>query len=385
MLADCLQGLRVLDLSQYLPGPYAAQILADLGAEVVKLEPPEGDPLRRLGPRDSDGISPFYKLINAGKTVVRLDLKSDAGKAAFAGLIPCADALVESFRPGALARLGFGPAALEVLNPNLVHCALSGYGQSGPYAQRAGHDINYMALGGGLATSGTADRPVVAHPPTADYASGMQAALATLAALLRRERWGGGAFLDVSIAETVLAWQALTITAALRGEQETRRSAALLNGGAACYQVYRTGDGRFVTLGALEAKFWAAFCRAAGREDWIDRQWEPLPQRQLIVEVWELIASRTLDEWLSVLAGVDCCFEAVLAPAEVPAHPQVQARGLARRQDGRQPIFEVLFPALLNGEAAPPRQRWREAEAEEVVARWAAPNAPGPRSEAISG
>ena len=375
MLADCLQGLRVLDLSQYLPGPYAAQILADLGAEVVKVEPPEGDPLRRLGPIDADGISPFYKLINAGKTVLRLDLKSDEGRTAFADLVQGADALIESFRPGALARLRFGPEALHALNPNLVHCALSGYGQSGPYAQRAGHDINYMAHGGGLATSGAPDRPVVAHPPTADYASGMQAALATLAALLRRERWGVGAFLDVSIAESVLAWQAVTMTAALRAGHEPGRATALLNGGAACYQVYRTADGRFVTLGALESKFWAAFCRAAGRADWVARQWEPLPQRQLIMEVWELVSSRTLDQWLSMLAGVDCCFEAVLAPDEVPDHPQVHARGLVRRHDGRQPLVEVLFPALLNGEAPAPRQPWREAEAGEILQRWAAPNA----------
>ena len=375
MLADCLRGLRVLDLSQYLPGPYAAQILADLGAEVVKIEPPDGDPLRRLGPADADGISPFYKLINAGKTVVRLDLKAEDGKAAFADLIQGADALIESFRPGALARLRFGPEVLESLNPNLVHCALSGYGRSGPYAERAGHDLNYMALGGGLATSGTAERPVMAHPPTADYASGMQAALATLAALLRRERWGGGAFLDVSIAETVLAWQALTMTAALRDGHEPSRSAALLNGGAACYQIYRTADAQFVTLGALEPKFWAAFCRAAGRDDWIERQWEPLPQRQLIVELWELIASRTLEQWHSTFAGVDCCFEAVLEPAKLPDHPQVQARGLVRRHDGNEPLVEVLFPALLNGEAAPPRQPWREAEPEEVLTRWAAPDA----------
>ena len=193
MLDQCLDGVRVLDLSQYLPGPYAAQILSDLGAGVVKVEPPSGDPMRRLGLLDGDGISVFYKLVNAGKTIVCLDLKSQQGRADFTTLAGRADALIESYRPGVLDRLGLGHEALAGLNPGLVHCALSGYGQSGPYAQRAGHDINYMALGGGLATSGPPTAPAMAHPPTADFAGGMQAALATLAALLRRARNGKGA------------------------------------------------------------------------------------------------------------------------------------------------------------------------------------------------
>ena len=151
-----LEGLKVLDLGQFLPGPYCAQVLADMGAEVVKLEAPAGDPMRAFGPRGKDGLSLFYKGINAGKTRISLDLKSADGKAAFGLLIGAADVLIESFRPGALDRLGFSPSALRDLNPRLVHCTLSGFGQSGPYRERAGHDLNYMALTGGLAVSGTA-------------------------------------------------------------------------------------------------------------------------------------------------------------------------------------------------------------------------------------
>jgi len=370
MLDQCLDGVRVLDLSQYLPGPYAAQILSDLGAEVVKVEPPAGDPMRRLGPLDGDGVSVFYKLLNAGKTVVRLDLKSRQGGADFAALAGCADALIESFRPGVLDRLGLGHEALAGLNRGLVHCALSGYGQSGPYARRAGHDLNYMALGGGLATSGPSRAPAMVHPPTADFAGGMQAALATLAALLRRARSGEGAFLDVSLTESVLAWQALSLTGALRPGHEPERGRSLLTGGAACYGIYRTADGRFVTLGALEPKFWADFCRAVGREDWVTRQWEPLPQEALIGALAALFASQDLSHWETTLGQVDCCFQAVLDPAEVPDHPQIRARGLVRCGEGPEPMAEVLFPAYLDGLAPAPRAPFREALAADIMAAW---------------
>ncbi len=365
-----LTGIRVLDLSQYLPGPYAGQILADLGAEVVKVEPPAGDPLRQVPPLDGDGLSAFYKLVNAGKTVVRLDLKAAAGKAAFLGLVDRADALIESFRPGALARLGLDAGALRARNPRLVHCALSGYGQSGPAALKAGHDINYMALAGGLARSGTAERPVGAHPPTADFASGMQAALTVLAALLGRTRSGRGATIDTSISDTVLAWQSLALTAAGRPGGEAARGQGRLSGGAACYRIYETADRRFVTLGALEAKFWANFCRALGREDWIARQSEALPQTGLIAEVAEAIAARPLAAWQALLGDVDCCYQAVLEPTEVPDDPQIRARGLLRAYPGPDPRIEVAFPALIDGAPPAPRAPFQERDAEYLLAAW---------------
>ncbi len=370
MSARCLAGIRVLDLSQYLPGPYAGQILADLGAEVVKVEPPAGDPMRQVPPLDGDGLSAFYKLVNAGKTVVRLDLKAAASKAVFLGLVDRADALIESFRPGALARLGLDAEALRARNPRLVHCALSGYGQTGPDALKAGHDINYMALAGGLASSGTDDRPIGAHPPTADFASGMQAALTVLAALLGRTRSGQGATIDTSIAETVLAWQSLALTAAGRPGGEAARAQGRLSGGAACYRIYETADRRFITLGALEAKFWANFCRALGREDWIGRQPEALPQTELIAEVAEAIAARPMAEWQALLGDVDCCYQAVLEPAEVADDPQIRARGLLRAYPGPEPRVEVAFPALIDGAASAPRAPFQERDAEDLLAAW---------------
>ncbi len=373
MSFDLLSGLRVIDLSQWLPGPVAGQILADLGAEVVKVEPPGGDPLRGLGPRDGDGLSAWYRQVNAGKTVVRLDLKAPAGRADFAVLLAEADVLLESYRPGTLDKLEFGAARRAALNPGLIHCALSGYGQSGPLRLTGGHDINYMALGGGLAASGTPAESVAAYPPTADHAGALQAVIAILGAVIRRGRTGQGASLDVSLMETVLAWQALPFTAALRGPAEApARGQGLLNGGAAFYRLYRCADGRFVSLGAIEPKFWAAFCTDVGRPDWIARQGEPLPQAALSAEVAALFAARPLAHWAERLGAVDCCVMPVLEPEEVLDHPQVRARGLARRQPGHGAgaAVEIAFAGLVDGAAQDRRPEPRDAPAETVLAAW---------------
>lgn len=367
-VADCLAGLKVLDLSQWLPGPFAAQMLADLGADVLKVEPPAGDPARFLGTRDGDGLSLFYKTVNAGKRVLRLDLKTAEGQAAMLALVAEADVLLESFRPGTLGRLGLSPERLRATNPRLVHTALSGWGQTGPYAARAGHDINYLAVGGGLIAQGEAEQPFFAFPPVADFASAQQATVATLAALLRRSTSGEGAFLDVSLMESVLAWQGFNQTMTAAGEAP-RRGGELLNGGAACYNIYRTGDGGFVSLGAVEAKFWANFCQAVGRADWAERQQEPMPQKGLIAEVAALFASRDRAHWQRLLDPVDCCFEALLTMEEVAAHPQVAARGLL---SGQGALVQALFPALLDGQGPGPRLPVEEVTLQAILGRWQA-------------
>ena len=370
MVHRFLEGMRVLDVSQYVPGPYAALLLADLGAEVVKVEPPGGDPMRRLLLLDDDGVSPLYKVMNGGKTIVELDLKVAADKARFEALIAATDVLIESYRPGVLDRLGLGRTRLEAVNPRLVHCALSGWGQTGPYRLKAGHDVNYMALAGGLVASGTEERPVTAWPPVADYASGIQAVATALAALVARGRTGKGAFLDVSLAETVLAWQSGGLTSALRPTHAPRRAANLLNGGAACYNLYRTQDGRFVSLGNLEDKFWANFCAAVGRPDWTMRQWEPFPQDALIAEVAALLASAPLAHWEARLSEIDHCFEPLREFGELEAHPQIAARGLVQRTGGPEPRVEILYPAWVDGEPPRPRPPVRFASADAIVAAW---------------
>lgn len=373
-----LTGLRVVDVSQYIPGPYAALMLADMGADVVKVEPPGGDPMRGLGPRDRDGISPFWKLMNGGKRVVELDLKTAAHNEVFAGLLAAADVLIESYRPGVMDRLGFGRERLKQLNPRLVHAALSGYGQTGPWRLRTGHDLNYMALAGGLAVSGalvsdTDRRPAMAAPPTADFASGLQTAMTVCGALIGRSRTAQGAFLDLSLAETVLAWQSVNLTSALRPGFEPALAANLLNGGAACYQIYRCADGRFASLAAIEEKFWANFSAAVGHPEWIARQWEAMPQAALVGDVAAVFAARSSAEWETLLGAVECCFGLVVDPADAPDHPQITARGMVARLDATDPTIEALFPVHVNG--APPGRRPPPVftPAREALGRWRTP------------
>ncbi|MGD8348752.1 MAG: CoA transferase, partial [Gammaproteobacteria bacterium] len=250
-----------------------------------------------------------------------------------------ADILLESFRPGVLARLGFTREQLGELNPGLIHCALSGFGQTGPYAQRAGHDINYCSLAGQSLVSGTVERPVIAYPPIADHAGAMQAAVAMLAALHGRESRNGGIFLDISITESILAWQYLP---ALGSTGE--RAASILDGGAACYNIYRCSDGAFISLGAIEPVFWKNFCGAVNRPHWIERQFEAMPQLALIGEVSALVAEHPLAHWRQLLDPVDCCFEALLEIDEVAQHPQLRAR---RASGPKGPAY----PAWINRQA----------------------------------
>ena len=321
MPARMLQNVRVLDLSQYIPGPLATRQLADLGADVIKIEPPAGDPMRLFMGGGEDGPSPIYRHLNRGKRVCRLDLKTEHGRGSLTDLLGDADILLESFRPGVLARLGFDRERLAAIKPDLIHCALSGFGQTGPYAGRAGHDINYCALAGQAIVSGSAEKPVIGYPPIADHASAQQAGIAMLAALYAREQGHGGAFLDIGITESILAWQYLP---ALGNAAE--RAASILNGGAACYNFYRCADGQFISLGAIETAFWENFCRAVDRPEWIERQYEAMPQTELIARVAEHIESQPAEHWDRLLDTVDCCYAPLLEPARLGADPQLRAR-----------------------------------------------------------
>ena len=356
-----LKGLRVLDMSQYLPGPFAARMLADMGAEVVKVEPPGGDPVRNLDAEGKPGESPFYGIVNAGKTVITVDLKSAEGRADFVHLVRLADILMESYRPGAMERLGFGPDRLKDINPGLIHCALSGFGQTGPARLASGHDLNYEAMTGGLSICGTAAAPVIPFPPMADYAGALQAVIAVLGALVGRDHGSPGCYLDVSLMESLLAWQELGMAL------PARRAGGLINGGAAGYQVYRTADGGFVSLSPLEPKFWANFCTAVGRPDWIERRFEPMPQTALIGEVQALFASRPRAYWEALLDPAECCFQAILEYDELEDHPHHRARGLLQRR-GR--FKEVLFPVLVDEQPPRPRTAVRDASLAEVLAAW---------------
>lgn len=342
MTTPFLSGFRVLDLSQYIPGPFATRQLADLGADVLKIEPPHGDPMRFFMMPDNSKQSPLYKHLNRGKRIVRLNLKSEKGKKQLEQLITEADVLMESFRPGVMAKLGFNPDTLKRLNPRLVHCALSGFGQTGPYRDQAGHDLTYCAASGSLTLAGTEARPTMPFPPLADHAGAMQAVNAIQAALLGRSKSGEGAFLDISLYESALSWQYLTLNPA-EPEATRNREASMLNGGLACYNIYQTADKRFVALAPLEEKFWVAFCKAIQKESWIERHYEtPHPQTKLISELRTLFASETAQHWQETLINADCCFELIPTLDEIKQHPQTIERGMLHD-------WEPAYAARVNG------------------------------------
>jgi crotonobetainyl-CoA:carnitine CoA-transferase CaiB-like acyl-CoA transferase len=322
-----LSGVRVLDLSRLLPGAFATLMLAELGADVIKIEDPAGgDPIRQLPPF-VDGRSVYDLLLNRGKRSMALDLRTPASRPVLDALLSKADVVVESFRPATAQRLGVSGSQLRSRHPRLVHVALTGYGQTGPYADRPGHDLNYVAVSGVLA----ADRPEPAHLPRmfiADVGGGaMSAVIAVLAALFGRERSGAGATLDLSMHEAALYWVMLPGARDLIDDGARAAGELPTFGDHACYNVYETRDGRQVALGALEPKFWSTFCDAVGRPDLRVRQLsEPADQAHVLREVRELFRSRTQEEWLSFFEGRDVCLSPVNTPAEAFADPHIAAR-----------------------------------------------------------
>ncbi len=350
-----------------MPGPYAALMCADLGADVVKIEPPAGDPLRQYGVLE-DGISLIYRMINRGKTIVTIDLKTVAGIKTFRQLVSQADVLIESYRPGAFEKLGLDNKSLSELNSRLVHASLTGYGGNGPYASRSGHDLNYLAAAGILSVSGLPDQPLIAMPPTADFASALQTAFTVSAALFSRERSGKGVHIDIAMSDVVLSWQAVAL--AEGPVSQDLRGLCTLNGGAAFYNIYKTKDNRFVTLAALEPKFWNNFCQAVNKPDWIKRQIERYPQTALRQELAELFATDDLHHWSALLAQVDCCFEPVCDLAELSIHPQIQFRKMLSAELSPDNMVEPLFPAWINGEPPVPRLPFKQAEVGTILETW---------------
>ena len=313
-----LCGIKVLDFSTLLPGPLATLILAEAGAGVLKLERPEGEDLRRYPPawgRDSAS----FALLNRGKESLTLDLKDPAQRDALAPLIAEADVLVEQFRPGVMERLGLGYDALKARNPRLIYCSITGYGASGPKAQVAGHDLNYMGDSGLLALShGGAAQPVVPPALVADIAGGSYPAVINiLLALLQRTRSGQGCQLDIAMTDNLLTFPFWALGEGLTTGNWPANGAGLLSGGSPRYRLYPTADGRFLAVAALEEKFWATFCRLTGLPLGADKE-----------TVQSAIAARPAAHWRSLFEGEDCCCSIVASLEEAMRDPQIQARGL---------------------------------------------------------
>jgi crotonobetainyl-CoA:carnitine CoA-transferase CaiB-like acyl-CoA transferase len=366
-----LDGLRVLDLSRLLPGPYATLVLADLGADVVKVEDPGGgDPLRSIPPLAGEGSAAFQAL-NRNKRSLALDVRAEGGAAAFTRLARSADVVVESYRPGVLDRLGIGYEALRRESPRLVLCSITGYGQDGPGAGRAGHDLDYAAYAGVLALNGPPERPLPLGVQVADLAGGAWPAVAgVLAALLRRAATGEGAHVDVSMTEGALATLAMPLAMAWARGAPLARGRELLTGGAACYGTYRTRDGRFVALGALEPKFFAAFCEAVARPELAPRQFEDGGAGPR-AELEAIFAARTLAEWRAFADANDVCVAPVLEGDEPRADPQLAARAafVEVPAAGGGSLPGVASPVRLRGVAAPLRPAPRLGEHSDEVLR----------------
>lgn len=339
-MSGLLEGTTVLDLASVGPAARTSRWLADYGARVVKVGPTP----KRGGVQITP---PFYAYGgHRGMQRVQLDLKTDGGRDAFLALATTADVVIESFRPGVVDRLGIGPDAVRAVNPRIVYCSTSGYGQSGPRAQWAGHDLNYLAAGGYLDCSGRDPEggPALPGATIADSAAGgMQAVMAILAALVARDRTGTGTHLDVSVADGVVALMSLNVDEYLATGLVPGPRHSLLTGRYACYDVYPARDGRWLAVGAIEPHFYANLCRLLGCEQWIEHQNDDAVQEAIRADFRAAFATRDRDDWVAELGPADTCVSAVATVPEVTADEHFRSRGVyvtATRDGG--PDFEQV-------------------------------------------
>jgi alpha-methylacyl-CoA racemase len=352
---SALSDIRVLDLSRLLPGGFCSLLLADFGADVLKVEDTGmGDYVRWSPPyyegADDSAKSALFLALNRGKRSIRLNLKEEAGREALLRLVRDHDVLLESFRPGVMERLGVGYERLREENPGLVYCAITGYGQDGPYTARSGHDMNYLGLNGLLGVTGDADGPPVQSAgQIADLGGGaLMAAFGIFAALRERDRSGEGQLVDVSMFDGSLAWLALVAAKYLADGEAPGRGDLELAGRLICYRPYACSDG-WVTLGALEPKFWQAWCRGVGREDLVEKQFER-PGSEAHGEVERIFLERTRDEWRDFAAQHDCCLEPLLDLDEALESQLVRAREMvvSLEQPGADGVRLLGVPVKLS-------------------------------------
>lgn len=332
-----LEGLRVLDLSRLLPGGYATLMLADMGADVVKLEEPGKGDYIRWSPPMAGEFSASHIALNRNKRSITVNLKSDGGREVLLRLARDADVLVESFRPGVMERLGVGYGVLRERNPRLVYAAISGYGQDGPRSLEAGHDQNYMAYAGALGIMGEEGRrPTIPGLQIGDLAGGgLNAVIAVLAALHRRERTGRGDFCDVSMMDGIVSWLSIHAGAFNATKTDPERERMPLSGLYPCYRVYPAADG-WLSVGALEPQFWSALTEAIDRPDLGGDAFAGGARRdEVIAELSDLFSTRTRNEWMETFAGRDVCVAPVNGFAEALADEQIRHRDMA---------FEVELP-----------------------------------------
>jgi len=331
----------VLELARLYPGPMAGMMLADMSADVIKIEDPDRpDPMRGYPPF-VDGQSAGYLAVNRNKRSLALNLNSERGQGIFWDLVKRSDVVLEGFRPGVLDEAGLGYEAARKVNPRIVYVSLTGYGQTGPYARAAGHDLNYVGYTGLLGAMAGEAAPVPPPAQVADTAGGAYLAVtACLAALWSRERTGAGQRVDVAMLDGALPLMTLQLA---HHWAAPSAGPLMLSGGVACYGIYRCKDGRCVALGALEPKFWKAFCEMAERPDWVSRQFDQGERRDaLVADMNALFAAKTRAAWLALAKGKDVCLTPVLSLDEVASDPHLKARGMIQEVDGVRTVGPPL-------------------------------------------
>jgi crotonobetainyl-CoA:carnitine CoA-transferase CaiB-like acyl-CoA transferase len=332
-MAAPLRNLKCLDLSRQLPGPFCSLMLADLGVDVLVI----------AAPNDAMGIG--IPLVQRNKRSMTLNLKSAEGREIFQKLAADADIILEGFRPGVTARLGIDYPTMAKLNPRLVYCSISGYGQDGPYRDKVGHDINYLGYAGVLGVSGMAGNPPTIMPvQVADIGGGaLMAAVGVLAALMAREHTGKGQYVDISMMDGSLLWNVFHTLMYFVRDAQPARGTTQLTGHNPCYAVYETKDGRYVTVGALEPHFWRNLCQQLGVEEFIPDQFAEGERREEMLRVIRgKFLEKTRAEWLAQLDPVDICFGPVNDIPEAFNDPQVKHRGLVQEIGGRTLLASPL-------------------------------------------
>jgi crotonobetainyl-CoA:carnitine CoA-transferase CaiB-like acyl-CoA transferase len=346
-----LTGVRVLDLSRLLPGPFCSQILADFGAEVLKIEDPmAGDYIRWMPPM-LDENSAFFYGVNRNKKSLKLNLKKEEGRKIFCKLLPEYDVVLESFRPGVMDKLGLGYETLKTINPRLIYCAITGYGQTGPYKNFAGHDLNFLNFAGISSLIGPKDNtPCIPGIQIADIGGGaLWGVISILLALKAREVTGEGQMCDVSMLDGVFSWLAFSLPIFSTDGQVPVRGEGILNDGYACYHIYPTRDQKYVAIGAFEEKFWAEFCRRLDREAYIPNHLDPGSQETMIEDLNTLFQEKDQEHWIAVFRDTDICFSPVLSFAEALDDPQILARDmLIKTQWQGKSLFLPGIPVKLS-------------------------------------
>ncbi len=348
-MMEALHGVKVMDLTRLLPGNFCTLLLADYGAEILKIEDTDrGDYGRWYPPRVKEQSAHFIGL-NRNKRSMKLNLKTDEGRSIFMQLVETSDVIVESFRPGVVNRLGIDYDAVRKINQEIIYCSISGFGQDGPYKDKVGHDINYIGIGGILGITGQGGgSPAIPGTQIADIgAGGMMAVVGILVALVHRQNTGKGQYIDVSMLDGIVSWLSLFASKYFVDGEVPDREGMMLNGQFPCYRVYETKDGKYLTIGALEKRFWENLCRALEREDLILQQYATGPKREeTIAQLEEIFLTRTRDEWIKYLDAFEVCHGPVNDFQETFSDPQVLHREMVLLMDHptEGPVKQLGFP-----------------------------------------